>query len=105
MAQPRFPLGCGGTLSFRRQTLCWMLLLHLSQHGAQLLFEPGMLHRIGHRAHAFGADLAGSWAQKRQQLGGPAAFLLVGLHSWMSFRLPAGPRLRDSLIGSGFIFV
>ena len=103
MTQPRFPLGIPRTLRFWRQALCGVLLLDLSEHGAQLLFEPGMQHRVGDRTTPLARNFAGDRAKERQQFGGPSPLVFMRLQSGVAFGLPGGPRLRDGLIGSSFI--
>src|SRR5437588_720481 len=53
----------------------------------------------------FGANLAGGRTEEGQQFGRPAALVLVRLQDRTPFGLPRSPRLRDGLIGAGFIFV
>jgi hypothetical protein len=80
-------------------------LLDLSQHLAQLFFEPGMQHGIGHRNHPFGAELSGGRAKEGQQFGGASPFVFMRLPRRVAFRLPGLPRLRDGLIRPRLIFV
>jgi hypothetical protein len=60
---------------------------------------------IGHREHAFGADLSGGGAKEGQQFGRAAAFVLMRQELRMPFELPRCPGLGDGLIGPGFILV
>src|SRR5712691_5085675 len=103
--EPRFPLRIVLTLGFQRQGLCRLLLLQLRQDLRELLLEPGMQDRIGHRDDAFGTQLSGGWAKERQQFGRTSPLVLVRLQRRMAFWLPRGPRLRDGLIGPSFVFV
>src|SRR5450759_300042 len=105
MTQPRFPLSIPGTLGFRRERFGWMLFLDLGQHGRELLFEPGMQHRISDRDDAFGAKLSGDRAKEREQFGGPSPLVLMRLQRRVAFRLPRGPWLRDGLVGPSLIFI
>jgi len=50
-----------------------------------------------------GPDLAGGRPEQGQQLGRPAADVLVRLPGRLADRLPARARLRDGLVGTGFI--
>ena len=43
--------------------------------------------------------------KEREQFGGAAALVFMRLEHRMAFWLPRGPRLRDGLIGTRFIFV
>ena len=87
----------------------WALLLgegdgrERGEHRGQLRLEPGMEHGVGRVRDAFGADLAGGGAEQRQQLGGPAADVLMGLKRGLADRRPAGPGLRDGLVGPGLV--
>ena len=60
---------------------------------------------IGRRGYSFGAYLAGGWTEKGEKFGGAPSLILMWLSGGMAFRLPASPRLRDGLIGPGFIFI
>ena len=99
--QPGLPLGIQRTLLFRRQALCRLLLLQLGQDLAELLFEPGVQHGVGHRDDACGAPLAGGRAKERQQFGRASTLVLVGLQDGMSFGLPGGPWLGDGRSRAG----
>src|SRR5215213_6675138 len=74
-----------------------------SEHGGQLLLEPGMEHGIGRVRYPLGADLAGGRSEQRQQLGGPAAHVLVGQAGRLADRRPSGPRVGDRLVGPGLV--
>ena len=87
------------------QAFGWLFSLKFIQDLGQLLYEPGMQHRIGDGADSFGPYMAGGWTKEGEQFGGSPALILVRLQGWVRSRLPAGPWLRDSLIGSGFIFI
>jgi hypothetical protein len=82
-----------------------MGLFDLGQDLRELLFEPGMQDRIGHRDHPFGADLAGGRTKEREQFGRASSLVLMWLQSRVAFGLPRGPRLRDGLIRPSFVFV
>src|SRR5437588_2322422 len=103
--QPGSPLCRERTLRFRREFFAWLRLLDGGKHRREFLFEPGMQDRVGHREHAFGVEDARGWPKEGEQFGGAPALVLMGLHQRMPLRLPRGPRLRDSLIRPGFIFV
>src|SRR5258706_15958633 len=105
MAQPRLPTCADRALLFTREFCSWMRLLDLGQHLRELLFEPGMQHRIGGRKHAFRADFSGGRAKERQQFGGPSPLVLMWVQSRVAFGLPGGSRLWDGLIGSSFVFI
>ena len=60
---------------------------------------------IGRRDNTLGADFAGGRAKKGEQFGGSSTLVLMGQKPRMAFGLPRGARLRDSLIGPGFVFV
>jgi hypothetical protein len=46
---------------------------------------------------------AGRGTKEREQLGRPAAHVLVWLAGGLSFRLPPRPRLGDGLVGPRFV--
>jgi hypothetical protein len=79
------------------------LLLQGRQDGAQLLLEPGMQHRVGSREHPGGPHEAGGWAKAGEQFGGPATHVLVRLRFGVALEMPVFSRLRDGLVGAGFI--
>jgi hypothetical protein len=105
VTQPGFPPRTRWTLGFWREGCCRVRFLDLGQHMAELLFQPGMQHGIGHRDDPFGADLSGGGAKEREQFGGASPLILMGLSRWVAFRLPGEPRLRDGLRGPRFIFI
>jgi hypothetical protein len=43
--------------------------------------------------------------EEGEEFGSATALILMWLSGWMAFRLPRGPRLRDGLVGPGFIFI
>ena len=55
MTQPRFPLSNMRSLSFGRQAFDWLLFLQFGEQFAELLFEPGMEHRVRDGDDAFGS--------------------------------------------------
>ena len=79
------------------------LRLQVRQHLAELVFEPGMQHRIGRREHAFGPHGAGRRAKQRQQFGRAAAHDTRGAAGGWPARMPRLSRLGNGLIGAGFI--
>src|SRR5436305_2016760 len=79
---------------FGRQALPWLLFLQVGQDRGELLFEPGMQDRIGHRDDTFGAQDASRRTKEGQQFGGASPLVLVGLQRGMPFRLPRGSGLR-----------
>ena len=64
-----------------------------------------MQDRIGSRQDALGSQQTRGGAKQGQQFGRASTLILMGLQDGMAFELPRGPRLRDGLIGSSFIFV
>ena len=73
------------------------------EHSGKLSPEPRVEHGIGRVGHPFGPHLAGRRSEQGQQLGGPAAHVLVGQAGRLADRRPRGPGLRDRLIRPGFI--
>jgi hypothetical protein len=70
----------------------------------QLVLEPGMQHRVGGMFDRKRAHLSGRGVKQGEQLGGSAPDIFRGPMGRFRFRLPGGSRLRDGLIGTGFIF-
>ena len=68
------------------------------QDGGQLAPEPGVEHRSGAAGHPGGPHLPGGGMEERQELGGAAPRVLVGLALGVALLLPGGPRLRDGLV-------
>jgi hypothetical protein len=60
-------------------------------------------HGVRRLGDAFGADLAGRGTEQRQQLGRPAADVLMRAERWLPLRRPAGPGLRNRLVRAGLI--
>ena len=73
------------------------------QHLGHLGLEPRMEDGVRRVGDAPGAQLAGGRAEQRQQLGRPAAHVLVGPTRGLADRCPGGPRLRDRLIRAGLV--
>lgn len=82
-------------------------LPHLGQGGqylGQLTLEPGMQHRVGGMFDRKRAHLSGRWVKQREQFGRSAPDILRGPMGRVAFGLPGRSRLRNGLIGTGFIF-
>ena len=73
------------------------------EHGGQLGLEPGMEHGVGRVGDALGAEVAGRRPEERQQLGRPAADVLVRQAGRLANRRPAGPGLGDRLVRPGLV--
>jgi hypothetical protein len=76
----------------------------LLEDGFQLTFEPGMQHRIRAVLHCLGTDFTSRGSQQGEQFGRLASHILVRPTRGLTFGLPRGARLRDTLIGTAFIF-
>jgi len=74
-----------------------------SQHLLQFGLEPRVQHDIGGAGDAPGTQGTGGRAKERQQFGGAAAEILVGLARWLGLGLPGRAALRDGLVGSRLI--
>jgi hypothetical protein len=72
---------------------------HLGQFG----LEPGVQHRVRRLGDPLSTDLAGRGTEQGQQLGRPAADVLVWAERWLPLRRPAGPWLRNRLVWTGLI--
>ncbi len=72
---------------------------HLGQFG----LEPGVQHGVRRLGDAFRADFAGRGTEQGQQLGRPAADVLVGLERWLADPRPGCARLWDGLVRTGLI--
>jgi hypothetical protein len=77
--------------------------VQLGEHAQQRVLEPGMQDRMRDREHSLGAHCAGRRAQQRQQLGRPAADVLMGPGGGMARGMPGLPRLGNGLLGAGFV--
>jgi hypothetical protein len=73
------------------------------QHLGQLGLEPRMEDDVRRVGDALGAQFTGGRAEQRQQLGGPAAHVLMRLTRGRTDRCPGGPRLRDRLVRTGLV--
>ena len=56
-----------------------MSLLDAEQHRRELLFEPGMQDRVGHRQDAFGREQTRGWPKEREEFVRASPFILVGV--------------------------
>src|SRR6266516_2602030 len=59
---------------------------------------------IGGLLHRLGTNLSSCWSQQGEQFGRLASQVLVGPTRRLAFRLPGSARLRDTLVGTAFIF-
>src|SRR5437660_9201176 len=103
--QPSVPLRTQRTLGFRGKLFSWMRLLNNDRQRGEFLFQPGMQDRVGHREHPYGVEDTGRGPKERHEFGGAPALVFVRLEHWMTFWLPRGPRLRDSLVRPRFVFI
>jgi hypothetical protein len=79
------------------------IAVQLAEHLEQLVFEPGMQHRIGRREHPLRTDRSGCRAKEGQQFGRSSALILMGVSCGEAIGMPTGAGLWDRLIRSGFI--
>jgi hypothetical protein len=73
------------------------------QYLLYFLLQPRMEHRVGRTFDPACPYLAGGRTEARQQFGGAAPEILMGLPCGLALRRPPTPRLWDGLIGTGFI--
>ena len=73
------------------------------QHLGQLGLEPWMEDGVRRVGDALGAQFTGGRAEQRQQLGRPAAHVLMRLTRGLTDRCPGGPRLRNRLVRTGLV--
>ncbi len=77
----------------------WECREHLGQFG----LEPGMEDGIRRVGDALRPHLARGRTEQGQQLGRPTTNVLMRAERWLPHRRPGCPRLRDGLVGTGFI--
>src|SRR5207302_10006318 len=76
----------------------------LLENGFQVTLEPLVHNGVGALLHGLCTHFSSCRAKQGQQLGCPATEVLVGSTSRIAFRLEGRTRLRDTLIGTAFIF-